>query len=139
VSDSILNYKGAYLDVDTLGLGECTMHKSSDSTAKRWWLLWFRVTNEATGQPDTFCVPVNPNGLYIEQGPGGKTWGLTVPNATIYESLPGTKCWQISPSINVLNTGDAHPGDHPTPSLWHHTPAILNVPDSDAWASGAAP
>jgi len=45
------------------------------------------------------------------EGPGGKTWGLTIPKATPFDVVPGTKNWQIYPSIDVKANGDAHPGN----------------------------
>ena len=76
-------------------------------------------------------MPINPNGGYVASGPGGKTWGLT------RASMAGT--WQVSPSINVLAGHEAqvHPGPHAAPSLWHQTPSIVEVPDDEAWISGA--
>jgi hypothetical protein len=122
-----LRYQSKRL-VDDLAVGECTMHRASNAAGARWWLLWFRVNRETDGQPDDFAVPMNPNGSFIEDGPGGKTWGLT-------QTTPGV--WQVAPSINVINTGEVHPGDHPAPSLWHQTPTIVDVPDGESWISGA--
>lgn len=136
---TMLIYKSHAL-IGDLAVGECTMHRASGSSRGRWWQLWFRVLRETDGQPEDFCVPMNPGGGYIENGPGGKTWGLTVPIATPYDIAPGTKNWQVSPSINVLNTGDAYDGQHlELPSLWHQTPEIVGVPDDEPWANGVAP
>jgi hypothetical protein len=134
---SCLKYK-SFAEVGELAVGECTVHHASSGTA-RFWNLWMRVLRDNDGQPDVFCVPVNPRGSYVERGPGGKTWGLNVPVASMYDIAPATKNWAISPSINVLNSGDKHPGPHPTPSLWHQTPEILGVPDGESWATGADP
>lgn len=119
---TMLIYKH-HAEIEDLAVGECTMHRASGSAAACWWQLWFRVLRETDGQPQNFCVPMNPGGSYIENGPGGKTWGLTIPVGSMYPIAPGTKNWRVSPSINVLNTGDAHNGPHPElPSLWHQTP-----------------
>ena len=135
----MLIYKSHAL-IEDLAVGECTMHRASGSGAACWWQLWFMVLRETDGQPMRCCVPMNPGGGYIENGPGGKTWGLTMPAVTPYDAGPGTKTWQVSPSINVLNTGDAQVGPHPTlPSLWHQTPEIVGVPDAEPWANGVAP
>lgn len=111
--------------VGDLEVGECTIHRASDSSGKRWWLLWFRVNRETDGQPEDFAAPVNPNGGWIEAGPGGKTWGL---------NRAGMGVWSISPSINVINIRAVHPGEHELPSLWHQTPDLIGVPD-DAWTT----
>lgn len=115
------------------------MHRASGSNAARWWQLWFRVLRDTDGQAEDFCVPMNPGGSYIENGPGGKTWGLTCPPASMQDITPGTKNWRVAPSINVLNTGNAVAGAHPAPSLWHQTPEIVGVPDGEPWANGIAP
>ena len=122
---STLAYKSHSL-IEGLSLDECTMHRASGSNSARWWQLWWRVSRTSDGQPQIFCVPVNPNGPYLPLGPGGKTWGLTKTASGI---------WQISPSINVLASGDAtDAANHPrVPSLWHETPAIINVPDAEPW------
>lgn len=127
---STLQFK-SHARVDDLAVGECTIHRASSSGAARWWLLWFNVLRDSDGQPEVFCVPVNPNGSYIENGPGGRTWGLT--------RLPGTESWQIAPSINVLDSRNAVAGDHPADSLWHQTPVIIGVPPDEPWACGQKP
>ena len=86
------------------------------------------ANRETDGQPFDFCVPMNVNGPYLEAGAGGKTWGL---------ARTGDGTWQVSPSINVLNTGEKHPGEHETPSLWHQTPTITGVPNDAPWIAGA--
>jgi hypothetical protein len=112
--------------VGDLEVGECTMHRAANDTGARWWLLWFRVNREDNGQAADFAVPMNPNGGWIEAGPGGKTWGLI-------RSSPGA--WQVFPSINVLGTNELHPGPHEAPSQWHQTPVITDVPEGEAWIS----
>jgi hypothetical protein len=121
--------------IEDLVVGECTIHRASGSRGGRWWQLWFHVLREPDGRPDIFCVPVNPNGPYID-GPGGRTWGL-LPSAL--PAADGTKKWAISPSINVLANGDADTHKTPIPSLWHQTPEILNVLPTEPWACGALP
>lgn len=115
--------------IEDLQVNECTMHRALNTDGARFWHLWFRVLRETDGQPDDFCVPMHPNGSYIEAGPGGKTWGLV-------HSGPGT--WQVSPSINVLSTRELHPGQHAESSLWHQTPVIIGVSDDEPWIVGAA-
>lgn len=129
---SILNYK-AHQRIEELSLNECTMHRASGSDAKRWWQLWFNILRDSDGQPEILCVPVNPNGGYTDNGPGGRTWGLMRPAASAHQAEPGTSNWIVSPSINVLDSRDAVAGTHQFPSLWHQTPEILNVPDSETW------
>ena len=136
---SMLRYKSHAL-IEDLVVGECTMHRASGSGAGRWWQLWFRVLRDSDGQPATFCVPMNPGGSYVGKGPGGKTWGLTVPKATPYDVAAGTKNWQVYPSIDVKANGEAHPGNGSRDSsLWHKTPQIVGVPDDEPWARGDAP
>lgn len=117
-----LKYR-SYILLDDLQVGECTVHRAGDHTGE-WWLLWFRFNRETDGQPMDAAVPINPNGTYSEAD--RKTWGLT-------KTAPGT--WQIAPSINVLASGDLHPGEHPDTSLWHQTPTIVEVPDGEPWQS----
>ncbi len=122
-----LNFK-PFMAIEALLANDCTIHRAADAKA-RWWLLWFYVARETDGVLESFAVPVNPNGPYTESGPGGRTWGLT---------RTGGGVWQISPSINVLNSGERHPGPHPSlPSLWHQTPAIVGVSDNEPWITGA--
>lgn len=116
-------------DIEDLEVGECTMHRAVNG-AVRYWHMWFRALRETDGEPFDFCVPMNPNGAFVENAPGGKTWGLTR-NAVL------ANAWCVAPSINVLNTGEPHPGDHPSPSLWHQTPTITDVPDDAPWIAGA--
>ena len=121
---SELRYR-SFVDVNDLAVGECTIRRTGDPpNGTRWWNLWFRVNRETDGQPDDFVVPVNPGGTYNEAGPGGKTWGFTLVEAG---------AWQVSPSINVLNTRELHPGAHDAPSLWHQTPKVVGVPEGEAW------
>lgn len=116
--------------VEDLQVGECTMHRTTDPDGSRYWHMWFRMLREDNGQPFDFVVPMNPNGGYTESGPGGKAWGLTRVGGLM-------TWWQVSPSINVLNTGEVHPGEHATPSLWHQTPTIQGVPTDAPWITEA--
>ena len=124
-----LKYR-SHASIHALALGECTVHHASTDDGKHWWNLWFHVVREMDGLPDTFVVPVNPNGSYVENGPGGRTWGLTRSSVGI---------WQVSPSINVLDDAGARDvlaGQSVSPdrrSLWHQTPTIVDVPDDEPW------
>jgi len=128
-----LTYR-SFVDVDSLAVDECTIHRCS-GVAGRWWILWARVLRETSGprgsagEPMVFGVAVTPNGP-PGQGPGGKTWALA-------PAGPGR--WQANPSINVLVGGDIHQGEHPEASQWHQTPAIVGVPTGETWAIGEAP
>lgn len=125
-----LRYRGYHAAIEDLALNECTIRPCSSPPAPDWWELWFNVARETDGVPEVFAVAVRV-GSYCEGGPQVRTWGLA-------KTGPGT--WQVSPSINVLDTRDAHPGPHPTAgSLWHQTPAIVGVPDGEPWAKGEAP
>lgn len=120
-----LQYR-SFAEVDDLHVGECTMHRATDGTT-RWWQLWMRVV-DAHGAEDTFVVPMAPRGVYGEID-SRKTWGL---------ASVGGGTWQVSPSINVLDTRDVHPGEHPTlGSLWHETPRIVGVPEGESWTKEA--
>jgi hypothetical protein len=123
---SELRYRSS-VDVEALAIDECTIHGAGNDGGARWWNLWLCVNRETDGVADYFVVPVLPNGAFTESGPGGKTWGLS-------RAEPGA--WQVSPSINVLNTGAVHPGEHAAPSLWHQTPKIVGVPEGEAWIAG---
>ena len=119
-----LQYR-SFVMVEDLALNECTVRRTGNDAGTEWWMLWFYVARETDGQPEAFAAPVAPGGTYTENGPGGRTWGLT-------ETALGT--WQIAPSINVLDTRELHPSPHPTQgSLWHQTPAIVGVPNGEAW------
>jgi hypothetical protein len=121
-----LKYRGYHVDPDDLQLGECTIRPAAELNGSRaYYRLWFYVNRDSDGQPDMFSVPLNPNGGWIENGPGGKTWGF---------NRCGAGEWQVSPSINVLTTRDLHPGLHPSvASLWHQTPKVIGAPDGEPW------
>jgi len=123
-----LHYR-VFLEVDDLELNECTIRRCNDGT-RHWWQLWFYVAQNTDGQPHAFAVPIVPNGAYVEVD-GRKMWGLT--------RLAGDfGRWQVSPSINVLQTREMHPGEHETiGSLWHETPIIVDVPDGERWTTEA--
>lgn len=116
--------------VDDLEIGQCTIHRATNAQAARWWLLWFYANRETDGQPEWFGVPVSPGGVYTENGPGGRTWGL---------QRTGVGIWQVSPSINVLDDRDAAAGPQKYRSIWHQTPALMGVPDDEPWAQGEPP
>jgi len=120
-----LKYRGYHVDIEALQLNECTVRGAGLADGTKYWMLWFCVNRDSDGAMDVFGVPINPNGSFVENGPGGKTWGLT--------NL-GSGQWQVAPSINVLNTRDPHPGEHPAPSLWHQTPKVIGVPDGEPWS-----
>jgi|GEM_PF-1955320 len=126
-----LHYRSHVL-IDDLALDECTVHRATDKKGATWWNLWFHVARETDGEPEVFVVPVAPGGKYVENGPGGRTWGFT---------NMGHGVWEVSPSINVLNDEDARravAGVAPTgASLWHKTPTVVDVPDGEPWADGA--
>lgn len=111
--------------IQELAVGECTIHRAGDATGARWWLLWFFVARETDGVPEDFCVPVYPDGAASSSGPGGRTWALT-------QASPGT--WQVSPSVNILDTGEAVAVRVGMGSLWHQTPTIVGVPTGEPWA-----
>lgn len=116
--------------VEDLEVGECTMRAAvivDENGTRRYWHMWFFALSEVDGQPFDFCVPMNPNGGFIENGPGGKTWGLV---------RVGSGAWQVSPSINVLES-EVVPGAHTSPSQWHQTPTITDVPDDAPWITEA--
>jgi hypothetical protein len=123
------------VSVGDLALGECTIRSTVAKSGKRWWSLWFYVARETDGVPEMFIVPVNPNGPFTESGPGGRTWGLTRTWAGV---------WQVAPSIDVLDdvgsravlAGQPRPPE--SRSLWHQTPALVGVPEDEAWISGDA-
>lgn len=129
--DVVLRYRPCVYVAD-LEIGECTIHRAGDSSGRSWWLLWFRVAPDAGGDAFDAAVPVNPRGTFDASGPGGKTWAL--------QPAAPAHVWAIVPSINVLGSGDAHDGDHPTEvSKWHHVVTIEGVPDDEPWSLGDAP
>ena len=123
-----LRYK-AGADQDSLGLGECVVRGACKVSGAHWWMLWFYVARDSDGATELFAVPVAPNGTYAEDGPGGRTWGLT------RTSTPGA--WQVSPSIDVWSDEDNRRKERgeprQDPSEWHQTPTIVDVPDGEAW------
>jgi hypothetical protein len=116
--------------IEDLAPNTCTVHRAGTADGKRWWLLWLYVyRDDRLGELIDLAVPVNPNGTFVENGPGGRTWGLV---------NIGGGVWQISPSVNVIGQGDArilHPGEHPSaPSIWHQTPTMVGVPGTENWS-----
>ena len=129
-----LTYR-SFARVLELGLDECTIRRARVMDGSRvWWHIWFHVTRETDGVPDFFCVPISPNGVYTESGPGGRTWGL---------QPAGDGIWQVSPSIDVLDDlavraeREGKPRPPESKSLWHKTPRVVGVPDGEAWISQA--
>lgn len=121
-----LTYRSSAL-IEDLAPGECTVHRASVAQGGRWWLLWMRVYREdRAGVLTCIAVPVAPHGSYTEGGPGGRTWGL----------MPaGGGRWQVSPSVDAKVSGEKLPGfaENNGRSLWHQTPALVGVPDGEAW------
>jgi hypothetical protein len=126
-----------FVYVEQLSLNECTIHRAANADA-RWWLLWFYVLRETDSIAEDFAVPVNPNGAYTKDGvswrgfrPVGRTWGLTRTSMGV---------WQISPSINVVSDFGVQRVVAGPPargrSIWHQTPTIVGVPESEPWITG---
>ncbi len=132
----MLNYRPHGM-IEDLAPFECTVHRASGSGPGKWWQLWFNALRDTDGKPELFCVPIQV-GSYVENGPGGRTWGVSCPQASAADISTGTRNWMVSPSINVLNDRDAISGKHAGPSLWHHTPEIVGVPVGESWATGSA-
>lgn len=111
--------------VEDLAPGECTVHRAADSNGKRWWLLWFYVRRDDDAVLEDFAVAIEPGGVPREDGPGGRSWGLTD---------SGGGVWQIAPSINVLGGPSRRVIQGPADgSIWHHTPSIVGVPAGERW------
>ena len=109
--------------IGDLALGECTVRGAHDERGRSWWQLWTWVRRQDTGEPFYVAVPINPNGVYVEVGRSGRrTWGLT-------RAAPGE--WQVNPSIDVV--GAKRPDGTYEPSLWHQTPRIVGVPETERW------
>lgn len=124
-----LRYR-SFVEPDDLEVDECTIKTCLAESGVRYWHMWTRV-RQADGQPLVFCVPIAPNTVgHNPDGPGGKTWGLC---------RSGLNRWQIAPSINVLESKEVRPGHQPERSLWHQTPALVEVPDLERWQLGGAP
>jgi hypothetical protein len=124
-----LRYHTSSSEVDDLEIGRCVV-RWCGSGGRRWPMFWMRVLRETDGAPDTFAVPLNPGGPFLEQGPGGRTWGF---------AKTGDGVWQVSPSINVCVSRVPHPGERPTEaSLWHQTPRVVGVPEPPPWSTNPA-
>ena len=129
MSDFTLTYRSG-VPIENLMLNECTIRPCRlNDGDESWWNLWFYVARETDGVPQIFEAHILPRSPFIEYGPGGRGWGF---------NDEGGGVWQVSPSINILNTGDGgkliHPGPHPTlPSLWHKTPSVVGVPAGEPW------
>ena len=108
---SVLTYR-PYAERGALDLDECTIAPVATGAGVAWMMHFYVRTTD--GDEQTFRVPVNPHGPPVENGPLGRTWGLT-------RSTPGS--WQISPSIDFGN--------------WHQTPMIVGVPEGEPWIGGA--
>lgn len=114
--------------IGDLGLNECVIRSALGAQSRAWWQLWTWVRRDDTGEPFYVAAPVNPNGPYLDIGPGGRhTWGLT----RVADGV-----WQVSPSIDVL--GDLRPDGTRGPSLWHQTPRIVGVSVSERWIAGVS-
>ena len=126
MSGDVLKYR-PFVMIDDLSVDECTIHRSR-SVEATWWNLWLHVLRDTDSQSEIVCVPVIPNGSYTENGPGGKSWGLTRTEDGV---------WQISPSINVFSDENAKRIRGGLPrhdqSIWHHTPKIVGVPSGESW------
>lgn len=113
--------------VEALNENDCTIHRAATPNRIRYWILWFYVKC-TDGFHHSFAVPIIPNGIYTENGPGGRSWGLV-------KIVDGE--WQISPSIHV---GPDKAIDARLPnrgSLWHETPRIVNAkPYDEIWMKG---
>lgn len=120
----------AFVDVDDLAVGDCTVHRAAGGNG-RWWQLWFVVDVPTRGRL-AVAVPVNPGGDYTPIGPGGKTWGLA------RTSKSGV--WHVKPSVNVLVSGTPHPGLlGGMVSLWHDWVRLSGVGEADTWTAGGPP
>ena len=132
-TNTVLRYRSFVL-VEELGLDECTIHHASAPSGDRFWLLWWLARRETDGQPETFCVPIAPAGVFSERGVGGRTWGLSA-------QIDGS--WDVSPSIHATESPSGPviaPGaSTPRRTIWHKTPKIVGVPVGESWASCAAP
>lgn len=128
---ALLYHAGAA--IGDLAVGECVIRRARDSHDRcpPWWNLWFRVLRDDTGGPATFGVAINPGGAPTQDR--RLTWGLA-------RVAPGR--WQVTPSINVLsagriefnpNGGATEPTRPTTGSAWHHTPAVVGVPEPPPW------
>jgi hypothetical protein len=125
-----LRYR-SFVEAEDLAIGECTVKTCLSDKGVRYWHMWARVLSTNDSSPLVFCVPIMPNVVGPCDGPGGKTWGLC---------RSGLNRWQITPSINVLESGKTHPGLHPDQkSQWHQTPALVEVPDLERWQLGGEP
>lgn len=125
------NLKGVDLTYRTgcigdLQLGECTVRGAHDGGGRRWWMLWAWVRRNDTGEPFYVAVPVNPSGPDEEVGRSGRrTWSLARVDATT---------WRVSPSVDVV--GNLRPDGTREPSLWHQTPRVVGVPETEPWTAG---
>jgi hypothetical protein len=128
----VLRYR-PNVHIADLSEDECTVHRAKNAKW-RYWNLWWNSRRETDGELEIFCVPVLPNASYIEDGPGGRSWGLT---------RAGVGRWLISPSINVLVDEEKRQfvAGHvlTSSSIWHKTPLIIEVPEDESWARGEAP
>ena len=116
--------------VEELALGGCTIRHTRSADGKRvWWQLWLHVRRDDTGEPAVYGAPLNVNGEYVEDGPGGRTWGFR-------QAEPGA--WRVTPSINVVCdvTPRVHPGPHPLASQWHRFVCVTGVPEGEPWQRG---
>lgn len=115
-----------FAEVDSLAVGEATIHRARSPGAAEWWNLWFWVIDAVDGQPMPVAVPIIPDGSFTETGPGGRSWGLSA----------ASDGWRVTPSVNVLNDGakTVHPGEHTVASHWHDYVTLVGVPSGSAIA-----
>ena len=111
------------------------MHRASNAGAARWCSGPGALRDTDGSRRRLAC---RHNRLYTESGPGGKTWRT----AGLIERRTATAWHQeraVSPSINVLNTRAAVAGEHWIFFALAPYTELLNVPDDEPWATGAAP
>jgi len=123
----ILRYR-SMVYVEALAENECTIHRAVTQKGERYWLLWFYVKRVDNDSLEDFAVPVIPNGVYTESGPGGRSWGLN----KVME-----RDWQISPSIHISGSKEIDAKMPNSKTIWHATPLIVEVlPLIQPWMVG---
>jgi len=116
---SELQYR-AGVNRNELKAGECVIFRSGDDGP---WLFAFSFVRLTDGKPEIRIIPVTPNGE--AQPLPHHTWGL---------QRAGSSRWQITPSIKCLDRVP-NPQKDMEVEVWHETPAIVGVPDTEPWTA----
>jgi hypothetical protein len=110
--------------LEDLTVGCAAIRSAKKDGGVKWWMLWICVATRDS-PTDFVAVPVDTLRPYHEDGPHGRTWGL---------SRAAEGVWVVSPSIDVKESAAAGAA-----SVWHENVRLVGVPLSEPWMGGPPP